>query len=98
MRTRGGANGILVPEAIAYGGGETGLKIALETVRAALTTIGNGFDQVPEDWWVAANIRPERIEETLWERMNALPNLINITQWGGGYADGEAGEIPLIQL
>ena len=98
MRTRRAANGILVPESIACVGGEIGLRIALETVRTALTAIGSGFDQVPEDWWVAANIRPEQIEETLWERMNALPDLISITQWGGGYADGQAGEIPIIQL
>ncbi len=53
---------------------------------------------MPEEWWQKAAIRPEQIEESLWERMDALPNLINMAQWGGGFADGDFDDIPLIQL
>ena len=98
MRRRAAASGILVPQAIAAVGGEIGLRIALETVRTALTAIGGGFDQVPGEWWQASGIRPEQIEETLLERMNALPNLIDVAQWGGGFTDGDFKNIPIIQL
>ncbi len=98
MKRRGAANGILVPEAIAAAGGEIGLRIALETVRTALGSIQNSFDQVPEEWWVSSGIRPEQIQETLLERIDALPNLINVTQWGGGFTGGEFNNIPIIQL
>jgi hypothetical protein len=98
MRTRRAASGILVPQAIASVGGAIGLRIALQTVRTALGSIGGGFDQVPQEWWVASGIRPEHIEETLWERMEALPELINVAQWGGGFTDGDTNGIPLIQL
>ncbi len=98
MRRRGAANGILVPQAIAFAGGEIGLRIALEKVRTALAGVGDSFDQVPEEWWVISGIRPEQIRESLLERMDALPNLINVTQWGGGFTGGEFNNIPIIQL
>ena len=98
MRRRGPASGILVLPAIAAIGGEIGLRIAMQTVRAALDSIGGSFDQVPPEWWVAASIQPEQVEETLWERMDALPELINVAQWTGGFTDGDINGIPLIQL
>jgi hypothetical protein len=98
MKQRGGVGGILIPEAIAAIGGEIGLRIELDEVRSALTRIGSAFDQVPQEWWERANTNAEQIEETLWERFEALPNLINIAQWGGGFGDGEADGVPLIQL
>jgi hypothetical protein len=98
MKRQGGANGVLVPQAIAAVGGEVGIRIELDTVRLALDQVGNAFDQVPREWWERANIRPEQIEESLWERFAALPNLINVDQWAGGFRGDETDGIPLIQL
>lgn len=98
MKLRRGARGILVPEAIAFMGGNIGLRIAHKTLRPAIGSIGAGFDQVPDQWWQAANLESIQIEEALWERYEALPELVNFEQWGGGYPDGNDGEIPLIQL
>jgi hypothetical protein len=74
------------------------VQIALEKVRTALANVGDSFDQVPDEWWVISGIRPEQIRESLLERMDALPNLINVTQWGGGFTGGEFNNIPIIQL
>lgn len=96
QRTRVG--GVLVPEAIQASGGEDGLLLAIQTARYALGGgLGEAFDHVPQEWWNFAHILPEQVEETLWNRLDALPRLIDTGFWRGDRYGNLEG-IPLIQL
>ena len=52
---------------------------------------------MPQEWWDIAHIRSEQVEEILWERIEALPRLIDTASWRGG-ENGNLEGIPLIQL
>jgi hypothetical protein len=76
MPARGRAAGHLVIEAVQFMGAD-GIPAAIQTVRYALASLGAAFDHVPEDWWRRSGICPGHAEETLWNRLELLPNLLN---------------------
>ena len=93
---RQGAVGVgLLPQAVAALGGAAGIQAAVEKAENAIRKVGEAFDQVPNAWWDAASIKPEEVEESLWNRARALPNLLNIEMWGT-FNYGEYEGIPIL--
>jgi hypothetical protein len=80
MQTRGRVAGHLVLEAV-QSIGALGIPAAIQNARLALGNLGAAFDQVPGEWWAQSRIRPEQVEETLWNRLESLPNLLDMPFW-----------------
>ena len=95
MRTRPQAACVKIPEAIADNGGTVAIQNRIEKARVALASFGAAVDQVPPDWWELAKINPEVIEEALLGRLDDLPRVLNVEQWGE-FDYGQFDGIPII--
>lgn len=94
MLGRGRCEGILVPECIAHHAGVVGLTPRIQKCRVAMDSFGAAVDQVPPQWWVTAGIDPEEVEETLWERLDRLPQVLRIEEYGE--FDYEQFNVPIL--
>jgi hypothetical protein len=47
-----------------------------------IDAIRSACEQVPPVWWEKASIHLEKIEESLRNRLGALPSLLDIEKWG----------------
>jgi hypothetical protein len=82
MLGRGRSEGVLVPECIAFHAGVVGLGPRIEKCRVAMRSFGAAVDQVPPQWWVNAGIDPAHVEDTLWQRLERLHQVLNIEEYG----------------
>jgi hypothetical protein len=82
MLGRGRCEGILVPTCIAHHAGVAGLGPRIERCGIAMASFGAAVDQIPPQWWTAAGINPVHVEETLWQRLERLPQVLRIEEYG----------------
>lgn len=76
------AEGIYVPEAIAFLRGGAVLTTLVQEVHQALLRLGQVLDQVPTSWWRAAGVTPGVIREVLRARARRLEVVLNVKEWG----------------
>lgn len=95
MLGRGRCEGILVPECIAYHAGVAGLGPRIEKCRAAMGSFGAAVDQVPPQWWTVAEIKPAHVEEVLWQRLERLPQILRIEEYGE-FDYEQFGNVPIL--
>lgn len=77
----------LLTNAIFNNGGKRMVEQAVETVCGAVQYLGDAFDNVPAEWWVASGVSRQEVERTLVNRARRLEEILKPSDWENPYGD-----------